>query len=235
MITIYTRQVVNLTSNIKPTQIYSRKTSSMNWASLTERMPESMLPRSWNLLNFQQSCQGNTGNSPRSCLGPRHCWRVQQNIPGERHPMMKGFSASDVGQQKPFKGELLGDWVRVLMKVRGMFMAFSPPRHTDLQYQFSCFKALRKIWMFYQYAVFTKIESEFLWSITNNTKHIPNTCRRNRGSTAFGLCTHLNSEILITTQPVIQTSRRTSSFHVCLFFDTYIYSAIVCDPFILSA
>lgn len=188
MITLYTRQVVDLTSNIKPTQIYSRKTSSMNWASLTERMPESMLPRSWNLLNFQQSCQGNTGNSPRSCLGPRHCWRVQQNIPGfSTSDDERIFSVRCFLQQKPFKGELLGDWVRVLMKVRGMFMAFSPPRQTDLQYQFSCFKALRV----------SKLSQIIIIIITN-------TCRRNRGSTAFGLCTHLNSEILITiTQPVI--------------------------------
>ena len=58
------------------------KENKFNELSIADlRMPESMLPRNWNLLNFQQSCQGNTGNSPKSCLGPRHCWRVQQNIP----------------------------------------------------------------------------------------------------------------------------------------------------------
>ena len=48
------------------------------------------------------------------------------------------------------------------MKVRGILMAFSPPRHTDLQYQFSCFKALRV----------SKLSQIIIRNNNNNNKHM---------------------------------------------------------------
>ncbi len=95
------------------------KGNKFNGLSTAElKMPESMLPRHWNLLSFQQSCQGNTGSSLKSCLGPERCWHVQQNIP-VRHPLerTKGNILS--------KRESPGHVVRALMKVHGVFMPFS--------------------------------------------------------------------------------------------------------------